>query len=259
MISLFKCIKKILLFGFMGCLLLSFNAISAECGVLQLQNNRSSGVSVKSNECNEPSNISIGTVFDLSARGRLWLKSLGTGYSDHEFQMICQNRTAQTVQLAFSEPFLPWLSIANLKNCSGWVDNKLSCDGNNAEKYGIHCVLAFIKPDKRSKTEHIERTSSVKMRDVSQLFEADNSEYDSFDKQQLVETLVSELKLCKKLTGFTQDVSINWVVQMAEVKMFNVLTPWAQNNEAFSACISAVISTTSYPRFSKEVSFKSVF
>jgi|GEM_PF-1526167 len=259
MILLFKCIKQILLFGFMGCLLLSFNATAAECGVLQLQNNRSSGVSVSSNKCNKQSNISIGTVFDLSARGRLWLKSLETGYADHEFQMICQNRTAKTVQLAFTESFLPWLSIANLNNCSGWIDHKLSCDGNSGEKDGIHCVLAFIKPGERSKTEHIERTSSVKMRDVSQLFEADNSGYDAFDKQQFVETLVSELKLCKKLVGFSQDVSINWVVQMAEVKMLNVLTPWAQNNETFSACIGAVISTTAYPRFSKEVSFKSVF
>jgi len=254
----FKHIKQLLQICLISSLLLSFNAGASECGVLQLQNNRSSGVAVKSNKCNGLPNISIGTVFDLSARGRLWLKSNSAADAPHEFQMICQNRTTQTIQLAFSDPFLPWLSQARLKNCSNWVNNKLSCDGNNGEKSGVYCVLAFIKPVSKDKAGQIERTSSVKMRDISQLFEAD-SQYDSFDKQQLVETLVSELKLCKSLSNVSKDMQINWVVQQARVKTFKVMTASVQNNQALSECIQAVISTTSYPRFSKEVSFNSVF
>lgn len=253
-----KHIKRLVQLGFIGCLLISINGKALACGEFQLQSNRSSGVSVKSNECTDPSNISKGTVFDLSAKGRLWLKSNASENTSYEFQMICQNRTLQTVQLEFSDPLLPWLNVAKLNNCSGWLDNKLICDGNNGEKKGIYCALAFIKQVPRNKLVQIERTSSVKMRDVSQLF-AEDKHYDSFDKQQLVETLVSELKLCKKLNDISQDISINWIVQMANVKTFKILTPGVKNDDYFSGCIEGVITTTSYPRFSKEVSFDSVF
>jgi len=258
MIVYVKYIRQIILITLINSVLYSFSASATECGVLKLQNNRSSGVIVKANQCDELSKISIGTIFELSAQGRLWLKANASKYSQHEFQMICQNRTKQTIALEFSEPFLPWLSFAKMNNCSGWVDNKLSCEGNNGEKKGLYCVLAFIQPRAVNEKEKIERTSSVKMRDVSQLFEAD-SQYDSFDKQQFVETLVAELKLCKNLNGIPQEVQINWLVQMARVKSLKVLTPVVQNKEAFTECIEAVITTTWYPLFSKEVSFDSVF
>ncbi len=258
MIFFIKYIKQTALITIINAILFSFTASASDCGVLKLQNNRSSGVSVRANQCAEPPNIAIGTVFDLSAQGRLWLKASASKYSKHEFQMICQNRTGQTMSLEFSEPFLPWLSFTKMKNCSGWVDNKLSCEGHNGEQKGLYCVLAFIQPNIVNEAGQIERTSSVKMRDISRLFESEEK-YKSFDKQKLVDTLVSELRLCKNLSNVDQEVRVEWIVQKAEVTKFNVLTAALQNNMVFSECVKSVISTTPYPMFSREVSFNSVF
>ena len=91
-----KNIKQLITFCFINLFLsISFNASGSECGVLKLQVNRSSGVSVKGNKCEELPNISRGTVFDISAKGRLWLKSNPAKPKKNEFQMICQNKAGR--------------------------------------------------------------------------------------------------------------------------------------------------------------------
>ncbi len=252
----FKNIRRLIRFCFINFLILfGFNVVASECGVFQLQNNRSSGISVKANKCSELPYISKGTVFDLAARGRLWLKSNSTELEGQGFQMICQNRTGQVIQLEFSDPLSPWLSLAKLKNCQGWTNNKLSCDGNNAEKKGVNCVFTFLKPALNNSAEQIQRTSSVKMRDLNQLV----TSVTHFDKPQLLESLKPELTLCKQVNEITQDIRVNWVVQMTKVKMFELMSPKVQQNDALSGCIEAVIKTTTYPMFSRKESFDSVF
>jgi len=256
----FKYIKLLALFCFVNfAVLFSFNVGASECGILQLQNNRSSGVSVSLNQCDELPNISTGTVFDLAARGRLWLKSTSFDGGENGFQMICQNRTGRSVQLDFSSPFLPWLKLDKLSNCSGWVDNKLSCDGNDGVKHGLHCVLAFYKPVLRSRDEKIERTSSVKMRSLNSIDTGHAAEITADDKALLLEALHPELKICKKLNNIFQTVRIDWDVQMAHVINFRINAPGVQVSADLVECLDAIITTMPYPVSSRKESFVSIF
>ncbi len=250
-----KCSQPLSFFYFISFLTLSgFNAVASECGVLQLQSNRSSGIRVKSNKCSELPYISVGTVFELAPQGRLWLKPTAPEHERLSFQMICQNRTEHLIQLEFSNPLSPWLSLAKLKNCSGWVDNKLSCDGNKGQKHGIYCVTAFLKPA-LSNSEKTQRTSSVKMRTPTQ--GVGSNLY--FDKQKLLAALKPELQLCKQVNEISQDIRVNWIVQMTKVKMFQVIAPEMPNKYGLSECMEAVVTAIPYPLFSRTVSFNSIF
>jgi hypothetical protein len=252
----FKYIKQLRRFCFISLLMLfGFNVGASECSAFQLQNNRSSGISVKSNKCSELPYISVGTIFDLAPQGRLWLKSSVSEHGEQDLLMICQNRTEQAIQLEFSDPSSPWLSFVKLKNCSGWIDNKLSCDGDNGEKQGIYCVTAFLKPVLKSVSEQTERTSSVKMRVPNQSIGSSSH----LDKQQLLEALKPELKLCKRLNEISQDIRVSWVVQMTMVKMFEVKTPKISNKYGLSECMKSVVTAISYPMFSRVESFNSIF
>jgi len=233
--------------------LMSYQANASECGVMQLQSNRSSGVSMENNDCQDQPYVSIGTVFDLSSKGRLWLKSNASKFKGSEFQMICQNRTMNSLRLEFSDMLLPWLSQSKLNNCTGWVDNKLSCDGINSEKGGILCALSFIKSNKSTKTKQVERTTSVKMRDIKSLLE---SKPVILDKQQILEAIKPELNLCKKINDTKQGLKVSWVVQEAVVSDIELTTSNKLNKQVLSNCLEAVIRSTIYPKSTKEVLFK---
>lgn len=235
--------------------LLSFNTEASECGVLQLQKNRSSGINIKSNKCSALPDISVGTVFDLAAQGRLWLKSSAAENGEQGFHMICQNRTGQSIQLEFSKPLSPWLNVEKLKDCNDWTDNKLSCGGDSTKKRGIYCVLAFLKPVLKNNSGKMSRTASVKMR----TFDLRTETNSHLGKQQLLEALRPELKLCKQLYEISQDIHVNWIVQMTKVKMFEVASVGVQKNQGLADCIESVVTTVSYPMSSTRESFNSVF
>jgi len=236
-------------------LLFSGYVRASECGVMQLEKNRSSGVTVLANNCTEPPYISIGTVFSLSAKGRLWLKSNPSSFQDSEFQMICQNRTGNTLQLEFSEIFTPWLSQTKLNNCSGWINNKLSCEGPQGEKNGMYCVLSIIKPFVGNQSARVERTTSVKMRDINLLLQAQNKDV-SIDKNKILESIKAEIKLCKKLNGITENSEASWSVLGTEVENLEINS---NNDPVLSECVETVITTFLYPVFSEKVIFKSTF
>ena len=233
--------------------LMSYQANALECGVMQLQSNRSSGVSMEMNDCQDQPYVSIGTVFDLSPKGRLWLKSNTSKFKGSEFQMICQNRTMNSLRLEFSDMLLPWLSQSKLSNCTGWVDNKLSCDGINGEKGGVLCALSFIKSDKSTKTKQVERTTSVKMRDIKNLLKAKSV---ILDKQQILEAIKPELKLCKKINDTKETMTVNWVVQEAVVSDIELTTSNKLDKQVLFDCLEAVIRSAMYPKSTKEVLFK---
>lgn len=236
-------------------LLFSGHVRASECGVMQLEKNRSSGVTMLSNNCTEPPYISIGTIFNLSAKGRLWLKSNSSSFQDSEFQMICQNRTGNTLQLEFSEIFTPWLSQTKLNNCTGWINNKLSCEGPQGEKNGVFCVLSIFKPFVGDQSAKVERTTSVKMRDINVLLQSQNKAV-PIDKNTILESIKAEIQLCKKLNGITANSEASWSVLGTEVESLEINS---KNDPVLSECIETVITTFGYPAFSEEVIFKGIF
>ena len=255
MVIYFKCRKQIITFLFISFILASINVNATECGVLQLQSNRSSGVNIKTNKCKEPSFIAVGTVLDLSAKGRLWLKSTSATNTMPEFHMICQNRTEQSVQLEFSGALSPWLNLSKLKDCSHWVDNKLNCAGPNGEKNGVQCVLSFFKSYKGNKSQKIERTTSVKMRGITFPSQSKPS-FVPVDKNIIIESIKPELKLCKKLNENNQRSRIAWIVDQNDDQIeIDIISTEGISYFGFFDCIQTVISTFSYPSFSKKAEF----
>lgn len=257
----FVTIKRLIAFGFITILsMFSMHSYATECGVLQLQNNRSSGVTIQGNKCKISPNISMGTVFNVSAKGRLWLKSNpSVSKASSEFQMICQNRTDTPLQLEFSDMLMPWLNQAKLKKCSGWIENKLSCLGQKGEKNGLYCVLSFFKSLKGSQVAQIERTTSVKMRDIQAKQETNNIST-SFDKQKILDAIKPELLLCKKLNQISNNMQVGWLVDQTEAKQeIDIVSTQGVNHFSLFECVKTVVSTFSYPYFKGKVAFDSKF
>lgn len=254
-----KNIKRILILSLSSFLFLSSTTTNAsECGILQLQNNRSSGVTVKGNDCSNPSAISSGSIFELSSKGRLWLKSNPTEASNSNFQLICQNKTKSSIQLEFSDTQSPWLNQSTLNNCSGWANNKLTCDGNNGEKKGLYCVLSIAKSTNKKSTQ-VERTTSVKMRSLISYVNTENPAND-ITKQEILATIIPELKLCKDLNQYTMDAEISWNVEPSTAKQnINIISTSGLSTASLSECVKTVVRTFSYPSFSGKTSFNSAF
>ncbi len=252
-----KNITRIIFLCSSSFLFLSSTAINAaECGILKLQSNRSSGVTVQKNDCSELPAVSSNSIFELSPKGRLWLKSNEVKANNADFQLICQNKTADSIQIEFSASQSPWLNHSKLNNCSGWTNNKLTCDGNKGEKRGLYCVLSLAKVAKKS--TQVERTTSVKMRGLNSFIET--KDIDKHTSQQILAEINPELKLCKELNQYTMDAKISWNVEQNSGKQnINIISTSGLNTASLSECVKTVISTFSYPQLSKKISFNSTF
>lgn len=230
------------------------NVNASECRSIYRQNSKSFGVFIKKNNCSQDTHISRGTRLELIPRGRLWFKSTPSDYVESEFQLICQNRSSNKVQLEFSDMLSPWLSLAKLNNCSGWVDNKLSCGSADSGEKGIYCVLAPIKTIPDIDQNQIKRTTSIKMRTIKGSVE--KIPYKNVDKSILLKVINADLQLCKKLNQITQTLEIKWTVEPNQ----NIsIVEMTRSEKLIDECAKAVVSTFIYPEFSEKTTFKSTF
>lgn len=245
----------IILFIFSVCLLTSFRVGASECRKIYQQDSKSSGVTVKENSCLQ-TDLSTGSVVELAPKGRLWLKSAPSEYVKSRFQLICQNRSGDSLQLAFSDMLSPWLSVSALGNCqSGWVNNKLSCKATDGKQQGLYCVLSALNKSINIKSTRPERTTSVKMREIKKI-RSSSGKVINFDQKRL-DFIKSELQLCKALNQVAGKINMQWTVNMDG--QANVIERGSIENDALFACFEAVVTTFPYPEFSKKMTFKSTF
>lgn len=225
---------------------------ASDCGVLRLQTNRSIGVTVMENKCDKPLYLSIGSRIEMLERGRLWLKSNPEAVIGSAFQMICQNKTEKNLQLEFSELLTPWLSLSKLNGCSGWINNKLTCEKSNGGSNGLYCVLAYNKPDTQRPSGKIERTTSAKIRGLNLSLQPKDA---SPNTGNLLDALKHDVKLCKQLNQITTVIKVNWHVDTdSRAKQINIHSA-GTNNHDLTECVKSVISTFQYPEFPEEVTF----
>jgi len=243
-------------FSFSVILLFSFAANASECGVLQLQTSRSSGVSVDSSTCNDPSSISIGTVFNVAAKGRLWLKSIPSEVDAPQFQMICQNRGESTVYLEFSDNLSPWINQSKLNNCTGWVNNILSCGGTAGEKKAVTCVLTYAKSKQSIQSKTVERTTSVKMRSLKSLLQ---ETIVALDKEEILNVIRPELESCKQVNQTQQQIKVSWLVKNAVVQELDINVGNKQKDAILNNCLETVVKTTEYPQSTEAIPFVTIF
>lgn len=229
-----------------------------ECGVLEYEANKSSGVSVTNNQCHLPTEISKGVIIKMTPKSRLWLKSKQSETIASNFQLICQNRTNNQISLEFSGMVSPWLSVEKLNQCTGWIRNRLSCSGTQGEPDGIVCVLAFFEKNKVIADQTtIQRTTSVKMRNIQVL---EDREQIKRYKQQLYEEMSLDVQICKQLDNRGRKMNLKWTVEPGGKIIFN----WDKdvqlaNTTALISCAKAVVSSVDYPVFKEQEPFAYAF
>ncbi|MCK5872190.1 MAG: hypothetical protein KAG26_05145 [Methylococcales bacterium] len=233
-------------FGF----LVSLTVNAGDCRGLYVKDSKSSGMIVKKNNCSDSPHLSASSIIELAPQGRLWLTSITKNESRAKFQLICQNRSNQLLQLAFSERISPWLNLSTLKGCSGWVDNKLSC--NEKDQLILYCVLPPIQPKIAAHSATIERTTSVRMRSFN-----NSNAQTKFDQNKVLDRINLELQLCKQVNQITQTLVIEWIVDSED----KISVKWGHTtiDKALSSCVQAVVTTYPYPKFSKTRIFNTTF
>jgi hypothetical protein len=234
-------------------------AYAADCGVVHYLENKSNGVEVASNKCGANNDVAVGSTFNLMPGARLWIKSPQNPESEKHYHAICQNRSPESIAIGVDEAALPWISPKGLKNCSGWVDNKLHCDGENGEQNALYCVIAEIAPSFYLASNAVERTTSVTMRSLKPLKAHEPAKaaqtQASFDQAQIVAALRPEAELCRTVYQPSGRVKIEWMVD-ANGQAANLVPRMETDNaedggdadKGFIACVTDVVKSFPYPK-----------
>lgn len=226
--------------------LISGNAIAEECTSLKLISARNAGVTMTDNACKEQSKIAVGTNLQVSAGSRLWIKS-APEQNGVTSQVICQNRSSDTINVTINSDALPWIKPQGLNNCGEWVANKLSCDSNDGQKNGFFCALASSKPLMVASAP--KPTTSFKMRSTFSLLKGRNVE-------EIIKDIKPEVELCKNLYGITSSIKVSWdVSKLGTVEKLSV----DNDNTELAACIGSVLKPERHEQSSKETSYKQDF
>ncbi len=228
----------------------SISAYGAECGIMLFLKNKSRGVNVSENSCKSADEIALGTVFELTSGGRLWLKSQSAPDTDSDFQVICQSRSLSPVQVSVSNIFLPWINPKGLKNCTSWVDHHMSCDDVSGNKNSFFCAIALIKRPEYNSPKEIERTTSIKLRKLENNVSID----------QLTKAMDQEAGLCRNLYQSGQQVDVAWTINKSgSAKNIQLKSFKNPVDKEFIDCVMDVVKDFSYPAYSNEVSVSHKF
>jgi len=240
---------------FLATALVITDAQAVECEAMQFLKNKSHGVSVLNNLCEANNKMSIGSRFILTPGGRLWLKA----HTDNniDFQLICQNRAARTVEVEFSNTFSPWITPKGFVRCSDWINHKLSCQNGRATKNDFICAIAVIKSPEYLKVTNLERTTSVKMRTVNA--DEKKSSINRLSDSELINAVMdvvrSEAGLCRDLYQVKHPVKVSWQLDvLGRIEKLSFANG-GHIEQQFRSCVESVINNLAYPEFNEHVTF----
>lgn len=209
-----------------------------ECGTLRYLANKSNGVAISGNSCNNADAIAVGSEFNLSPGARLWFKA--TAADSKNSQGICQNRSAQPIRIRVDSGQQPWIKPTDVADCSAWTANKMNCGR------ALSCVIAAASS---SSTAPEQRTTSVRMRSIPQLDDADKTEAPQHNEDDLKQSILSAMQadasLCRALNPANPPVNLTW--QVDANSQAHKISSTDKADKAFIDCLSAVIKDFSYP------------
>lgn len=248
-----------------SCLLLAA-ANASGCGVVHYLENKSNGVKVMANPCKTNDSIAVGGVFALSPGARLWIKSPPGTPTGKNFQAICQNSSADLITLNVDGPDKPWLYPKQLSDCSGWVDNKMSCGSIKDRQKSLLCVIAAIEPAPYLTTDEIKRATSVIVRALPIRKPPDRT-WTEFNINRLLDAIHPETELCRNLYQASYPVKIDWVLdingQVTDLKAARgsqyKLEGKDDVEQQFTNCVIDVVNNFSYPKPPKTVFLSASF
>lgn len=221
-----------------------------DCETIKILKSKSQGVRVQNNVCKVDDRVSVESRFILDPGGRLWLKAQMT--DNRNFQLICQNRAGREVEVKYLNKFLPWIMPTGFSQCSGWINNKLSCEDDHGTKNGFICAIAVIKPPKYLKVTSLERTTSVKMRTLKKgINKSATSELINI----MAGDIRSEVGLCRNLYQVGWYVKATWILgTLGGIEKLS-FTNTENVDHQFRSCVESVIYNFSYPEFNENVVF----
>jgi hypothetical protein len=205
------------------------DVIAAECGQAKLVEAGSSSVNVTKNTCSEQSRIGLGSVLELSSGSRMWLK-FDPSATGETFQLICQNKAADTVKVNVASTTDPWIKPEGVKNCDKWKNNKLSCESNSGESHSFFCAIAKAKVESSDTVPKM--TTSVKMRAVNVF-----SVPVPVSAEDVIKNIKPEIELCKNLYNVSEKVGMGWTVSLGKIQDLTI----DSNNSDFVACVEAAV------------------
>ncbi|KJV08119.1 hypothetical protein [Methylocucumis oryzae] len=205
--------KSLGIFIFLFLLSIELNvAVAENCGVVRLLSNKSSGVTVSDNHCEQADSVSLGAVFDLSPGARLWFKTQSESADAH--QGICLNRSPAKIRLQVNQEKQPWVS-PKLETCSQWQDNKLQCTEPKTHQPLLVCVLAALTEASQGFED---RTTSVKVRGLPALDEPNLAGFEAklaaetIDVDSVVDTMQLDIDLCRSVNPSAKAIDLSWQV-----------------------------------------------
>ncbi|CCE21750.1 hypothetical protein [Methylotuvimicrobium alcaliphilum] len=213
---------------------------ASECSNIQYLDAKSQGIEVVNDRCAKGNEVGLGTVFKLSPDARLWIKSLPKPETDADFQLVCQNGSSAPLEVTVSSLFLPWITPTDLKNCTGWVDHKLKCDGVHGGSNAFFCAIAAIKRSETAGSGQLAMSTSVKMRNYS-----DHERQAGIDE--IFEAIEPEVGLCRNLFQVDGKITVHWTVDSMGRAESVMLSSIESEDGRFSNCVEAVIKDYRYP------------
>lgn len=224
------------------------------CGLMELQENKSTAITVKRNVCPDNKYIARGSTITMLPGSRLWLKSNPSVSSEFRFQLICQNMSGRSMDVQIADLFPPWLMIDKSETCTGWIDSKLSCKDATENRSIFFCALS-ADSNAEYQRENTANSLSVKIRSLSEKSQHEDSE--DMDKRLAndQEAVIKEMKLCKTVNNIVKTSQFTWRIEPAGAKYTVDIINSAKHNEAYFECVKSVLESFPYSQYRESVTF----
>ena len=224
---------------------------AGSCIALTVQKDRSPGATVVANECRDDENLALGSVVQMNGGARLWLKSQAEARSDSNFQVICQNKSIDQLQIEVVSPFLPWIKPKNVDQCGSWAGDRLSCNDAVSGMPILFCAIARIRNLEYDNV--IQRKTSVTMRGVvGQSGALSAGAGESADLEKIIDSLRPEVDLCKKVFQSQAAIALSWTIGV-DGRVHDAEAQGGRSTDALISCALDVVRNFAFPPLTEAV------
>lgn len=224
------------------------------CGLMEVQENKSTAITVKQNVCPGNRYIARGSTITMLPGSRLWLKSNPSVSREFPFQLICQNMSDRSMDAKIADLFPPWLVPDKAGLCTGWIDNKLSCQNAARNRSIFFCALSSGSGAENQR-ESTANTLSVKIRSLSETTHAGRDKDRETRQGNDKEAVMEEMKLCKTVNNIVKTNHFTWRIEPAGTNYRVDIIDSTTQNGAYFECVKSVLEYFPYSHYREPVTF----
>lgn len=234
--------------------LISFNVSAKGCSVLEFLGEKSVATTVLVNPCLSKRKMGVGAMFDLSPRGRLWLKSDQSEPVPSHYQLICRNRSEKRSSVRITRSKFPWIEAGGGAKCGDWVDNRIECRDSVNGSEVLFCAIASIT--KAPKNHTIQLKTSLILRSSSLTADSSPSAPSAVQRNKKLEKLIGkinqEIGLCRTVYRNEHPFKAEWVIKSTG-EITHPSSKKSAVDQAFASCVYDVVKSFKYPAFSEDI------